>query len=474
MTVRFFYPRGISKAPLVPGALGRKARWVAAMAFCVLLAVSLAPLVDWLSFREGRWAGEPWPSSLQVWAQWMTGEPPPLPNVSPNYDATEKGTVFGLFPDRLILPNENIVAEQKLEETKEISSRGGDFIPTKDFGGRDLQAAQLRGADLRGVSLTRAKMRGINLTYARLEGSNLAEAELQGAHLGAAHLRGVNLGEAQLQGASLLQAQLQGANLRGAQLQGADAVYAQLQGADLSDAQLQGADLAYARLVGANLRGAQLQGANLLGAQLQGVDLSEAQLQGAALSEANLADSIFDETFVFRTDITGTDLTTAAIGLVISDQVKRGRGDKAEPLTTPDLEAWLAAAEQFARRDELRPDIARFFARLRPDFRTADQDASDRERWKTSAAQDPKGTQHLQRLATGLGDLACNPDGAPYVARALVGKLLLAPGRLAELGDQLEGVRKRMKDGRKNPDACQGVAEFTVEDWRNLDAIEPR
>ena len=46
-------------------------------------------------------------------------------------------------------------------------------------------------------------------------------------------------------------------------------------------------------------------------------------------------------------------------------------------------------------------------------------------------------------------------------------------GRLAALGDQLEGVRKRMKDGRDKPDTCPGVAGFTEEDWRALDAIKP-
>ena len=46
-------------------------------------------------------------------------------------------------------------------------------------------------------------------------------------------------------------------------------------------------------------------------------------------------------------------------------------------------------------------------------------------------------------------------------------------GRLAALGDQLDGVRKRMKAGREKPEDCQGVAGFTEEDWRNLDAIKP-
>ena len=73
MTYRCFFPRGVRKAPLVLGAFSRKLRWATAMAFCVVLAVALAPLVDWLSFKEGRWAGEPWPS-FKDW-RWWAGEP---------------------------------------------------------------------------------------------------------------------------------------------------------------------------------------------------------------------------------------------------------------------------------------------------------------------------------------------------------------------------------------------------------------
>ena len=81
MTYRCFFPRGVRKAPLVLGALSRKPRWATAMAFCVLLAVVLVPLVDWLSLQQGRWAGEPRPSSWQEWEQWMTGERPRSPKL---------------------------------------------------------------------------------------------------------------------------------------------------------------------------------------------------------------------------------------------------------------------------------------------------------------------------------------------------------------------------------------------------------
>ena len=123
MTYRCFYPRGVRKAPLVLGALSCKPRWATAMALCVLLAAALAPLSYSLSFREGRWAGEPRPSSFQEWAQWMTGEPSPSPKSIANYLATEKGVVFSLFPDRLKLGDETIVGEKVSRRPKRKSPR---------------------------------------------------------------------------------------------------------------------------------------------------------------------------------------------------------------------------------------------------------------------------------------------------------------------------------------------------------------
>src|SRR4029077_17664872 len=69
MTYRGFFPRGVRKAPLVLGALNRKPRWATAMAFCILLAVALIPLIDWLSFQQGRWAGEP-QVAFATWRWW--------------------------------------------------------------------------------------------------------------------------------------------------------------------------------------------------------------------------------------------------------------------------------------------------------------------------------------------------------------------------------------------------------------------
>lgn len=44
---------------------------------------------------------------------------------------------------------------------------------------------------------------------------------------------------------------------------------------------------------------------------------------------------------------------------------------------------------------------------------------------------------------------------------------------MAALSDQLEGVRKRMQDGRDKPDACKGISGYTEDDWRRLEEIRP-
>jgi uncharacterized protein YjbI with pentapeptide repeats len=477
MTYRCFFPRGFRKAPLVLGALGRKPRWVTAMAFWVVLAVVLAPLVDWLSFRQGRWAGEPRASSFEEWGQWMAGGPPQFPEVLPDYTATANGVVFGLFPDRLELLREPVVGDKTLEETsKEIASRGGDFVPTLNLDDRDLQAAMLFQADLRGVALRGAAMQGASLNFARLDGANLALANLRGADLSKAQLQGAELAGVQLQGARLGSARLQGADLGAAQLQGVDLTVAQLQGADLHYAQLQGANLNQAQLQGADLGAAQLQGADLGAAQLQGADLGAAQLQGADLSSAELADSDFDGAFVFQTTMAGANIAAASIRGILADQVKPDKNGATERLSQLDVEPWIADATQSASHmDKAR--IASQFAGLMPEFQKDPQDLSDL-RWKrfevSSSAPDANDAPHRRRLATLLGDLACGADSVPYVARSLVARPDIGkPGRLAALGGQLEGVRKRMKEGREKPEACKGVAGFTEEDWRRLDAIKP-
>jgi uncharacterized protein YjbI with pentapeptide repeats len=498
MTYRFFFPRGLRKAPLVLGALSRKLRWGIAMAFCLLLVLALMPVAYWLSFRQGRWAGEPIPSSFNEWTQWMEGALPPYPQSNPDYGATAKGVLFELFPDRLELRDEVIVGKSGVEDTeKEIASRGGNWVPTIKLDHRDLQAADLAGADLRGVSLNEAIMRGAVVEYTQLDNAQLIGVQLQDANLNNAWLRGTDFSNAQLQRASLERAQLQGANLeradlqaadlsnaqlqganlgcaedncvRGPQLQGTHLSHAELQGANLRGAELQGADLSHAELQGANFWRAELQGAEVEGAQLQLADLKDTELQGADLSQADLSDSELDETFVFRTNDATAKLGKTAIRSIHPDQKRLGGNGEIVSLTQKDVDAWIAAAAKFTR-EPLTAEIAARFARLRQDFQTPDQDARNAEGWRARLELNPDrtGTQYRQRLASFLGDLACATDDSPYVAQRLM------YSRLRDLGDQLGSVIELMKAGRKEPNKCQGVARFTERHWRWLEKIEPR
>ena len=487
MTYRCFFPRGVRKAPLVLGALSCKPRWAMVTAFCLLLTVGLWSVAYWLSFKEGRWAGEPSPSSLGEWTGWMRGKPPALPAVNPDYAATKNGVVFGWFPDRLNLGYEMIVGRDLLEKTnKEVAS--GTWTYTIDLSNRDLQAAQLVAADLRGARMDAALIQGADFSVAELEhvrascemhgdapacaqlrGARLSHARLRGADFSAANMRGADLDGAKLEGAYFVHTQLQGANFKGAQLQASDLANAKLQGADLAGAQLQGGDLRYA----------QLQGADLKDAKLQGADLTDAQLQGADLWRADLADSELNETFVFRANIADAYTATTAVRSVHADEVKNNEplGSPPEPLKPADVEAWIVAATQFAPESN-KTSIIEQFSRLKPNFNTTQQDGIDQAAWvileDSDRARDPFGFQRRRRLAELLGGLACAAETAPYVARTLVGQPELGqPGRLAALGDKLGAVRERLKAGRKEPDKCPGVIGFNENDWRNLDAIEP-
>jgi uncharacterized protein YjbI with pentapeptide repeats len=232
--------------------------------------------------------------------------------------------------DRLVLPRENIIDNEKLdkiekataerglepsagERTRNFSKRDlscGIFFAMNlrrtDFAGAHMPRANFEEAELQGANLHAAALQGANLRFAKLQGANLSDAKLQGADLSVANLQGANLGSwalarvagedeetvlggpAHLEGANLSGASLQEAKLRFAHLDGADLHNAVLDDANLYFAQLQAANLSGARLRAANLSGAQLQAANLSSARLAGADLSAAQLQGADLSGAGL------------------------------------------------------------------------------------------------------------------------------------------------------------------------------------------
>ena len=84
---------------------------------------------------------------------------------------------------------------------------------------------------------------------------------------------------------------------------------------------------------------------------------------------------------------------------------------------------------------------------MKPDFQTAQQDAADTSDWSGYGedlhALDPDGAKYRDRLATTLGDLACEAGARPFVARGLL-------PRLSALGDELAAVRNRINEERQN------------------------
>ena len=202
--------------------------------------------------------------------------------------------------------------------------------------------------------------------------------------------------EAQLQGAILVSRAIAGRRLSARAVAGRRLSRAQLQGAALSGAQLQGAKPQPRAVAGRQpqLRAvagrrpheAQLQGADLSQAQLQGADLSRARLQGAELAGGRSGGGPIS-----------TRRWSSGLTLISQEICRRRQSDrcKSDPVTAPedpsspdlkplmpaDIDKWEVAATEFASWENDRNSIAERFARLKPGFQTAQQDAADRSDW---------------------------------------------------------------------------------------------
>jgi Pentapeptide repeats (8 copies) len=278
---------------------------------------------------------------------------------------------------------------------------------------------------LRGRNLEGADLIGATLLKVNLEGANL-----RGAFLLGADLRGALLDRAQLVGAQLARAHLQGASLQKAQLLGAELGFAEIQGASLECAQLQGASLGEASLQGAWLRNAQLQGAWLKDAHLEGAILDNAQLQGAELAGAHFEGASLQNAFVWRADARYAYGTTDARVERVETGPERLECP-AEYWREPQVVAWSAAyltslisriereipREQFALFPKLRLPL------LNPDMPLPEEQQMT-EHWEKVQSLSPAPDAYEAKLAEQWGQIGCSIDGAPYVARALLNRIL--------------------------------------------------
>lgn len=462
---------------------GRRPGWVKRAApAAVGIIVTL-----WASLWEGRWAGEP---LIDPEAGWQ-----------PRFLVAT-----GWVSDRLSLPNETIVGEALLLEKQKEAQSGGSrrTVPTRDFRDRNFAYADFSSADLRGVSFDRSQMRGVKLEEAQLQDATLKEAQLQAGKLSSVQMQGANFSNAHLQGARLVQAQLQAARLTAVQMQGASLNGANLQSADLYDAKAQGADFAFANLKatsfrqasmqgadlsralmqGADLWGAQLQAARLIDAEMQGANLADSdlsgaaldgtQLQGAELDNVNLRGAQLLGTFLFRSGTEVRGATSAWLVNVIYGPQKPGYPDP-EPLDATEIEEWRTLANRGA--EGLDETLSKRFDKLKSPI--DENDKVEARFWAEISAQaalsDPNEQKRRIDLAKIYGDLVrAEGDGAPHIARALLGDLLFVGFEpLARLGDQLGAVKDQLKSGRGAQARCPGIEGFSEADWRRLEGIKP-
>lgn len=414
-----------------------------------------------------------------------------------------------LFSRSLVLPDEVLIGPDDLKTFREDPEKARDNIArTVVLRGRDLRRAVLDRADLRRADLTGARLEGASFIAAKLTGTYFERAQLQGAWLIKAQLQGASLKGAQLQGAWLIETQLRGASLDGAKLQGAGLLGVQLQGASLIEtqlrgasfdgttlqgasldrAQLQGASLDGARLQGASLKGAWLQGASLFAAQLQGASLDGAWLQGAwldgaKLQGASLTTASLQGAWLDGAELQGVTLNGALFGARLQGALLRDIGawrlqasqaklaealiaspryDDKPPCIQPRVgcepakswaevvERWLAEVPDGPRRSAAYKGLAVLLAPNDPS-----DAAKTRKIWNTHPQPDPA------LLAQQLGDLACDAEQAPYVARGILRQI--SHSDLRGLGPYRATLAARMA----NDQVCLGASGLS-DDERTL------
>ena len=279
-----------------------------------------------------------------------------------------------------------------------------------------------RARHLEGAVLIDANLPRTDFTLAHLEGASFVRAKLQGSWFDYASLDGAQLDGASSQGASFFWARLEGASLNNALLQGTSLSGTQLQYASLAGAHLQGASLAAANLLQADFEGADLRGANLSKTRLQYASFSRAKLQGVSLEEA----------FIWQTDFRTGDLSLVRLG-----------SNPTEHVAPPCEGAPRDACDPKDSIDRIRRVIQRYVPEgssrygllHRLDLRESppDEVVAVNDRWKSlEKSSIPYHSALDDNVSEGLvdlwHDLACDVDGAPFVASRFLDTMLDVDG----------------------------------------------
>jgi uncharacterized protein YjbI with pentapeptide repeats len=402
---------------------------IATIAVMILITAVSVPLVFTFATFPGEWLDDSFRSR-------------------PEFDSIRKLVVdfdpldsryHGLWYDRILLEGLDVIDHTKLDTEAKIAA-----LPET-------------------LSLRRRNLEGAVLSGARLPKVNLEGANLRGAFLLGADLRGALLDHAQLVGAQLGRARLQGALLDHAQLLGAELGFAEIQGASLECAQLQGASLGEARLQGAWLRTAQVQGAWLKDAHLEGAILDNAQLQGAELVGAHFEGASLRNAFAWRADARDAYGTTDARVERVETGPKRLECPP-EYWRQPQVVAWSAAylTSLISRIErEIRREVFALPPKLRlpllnPDMSLPDEQQMT-EHWEKVQSLSPAPDAYEAKLAEQWWQIGCSIDGAPYVVRGLL-KRILTP---AESPFSRESTEVPRLAARLLTDECVGGITFS-------------
>jgi uncharacterized protein YjbI with pentapeptide repeats len=505
--------------PRGPGAFwrGRRRFWQLRLPPAVMARAVPWLVVVWLSGCEGRWAGEPGldPTDLGdvsrlhvlgISGLLLRGPPPRDPTLGDRVAAAIRDHGLrplywsGLFADRLALSREIIVGTSRLDEVKRERDSADDprrLLPTRDFKGRDFTLADFSGSDLRGVDFAAVeRFDGSPDVRTSLWRANLNAALLAEARFRKADMRDARMASARLDAADLTGADLSGGDLRSAVMDGVAAPFAKLHCTLLQRVSARGASFDSATMTGADLRGADLRGVLLTGAAMRLADLRRTDLTGARIADAFLEGSLLQGANGSAVDFVGNqtfgaDLDEPLVGpesFLSKSLIERtrskpvmqawrwdggGRVATDIALTETEVGRWLRDGEDpfpppscsIGSQSDLEENLLRL---LRDPSSANEADAFWADVQSRSEASDPDGSRHREAQAKALGDLACQPDGAPYVARGLIA------WRLPELDQRgRDLVKAQLKAGGQAAPACPAAAKLTPSDWLNLESPRP-
>ncbi|UYN96574.1 MAG: pentapeptide repeat-containing protein [Enhydrobacter sp.] len=355
----------------------------------------------------------------------------------------------GLFPNRLFLPNEDFVDDDKLKRLlAESISREGRARPAYmlDLRGRDLATAVLDFTDLRNTNAEGTDLRGTHLDGAWLQGSNFGFARMTGFYAVGAQFQGANMLRARMEGAWLNDASFQGALLRGAHVSGAS----------LSNTSMEGVSLAFAHLQGARLSDARVDGADLYAAQLQGANLDRVVLRAVWLERTNVwrAQGVGSVKASMMRDLDHREHPDAfRPNLKFAEWL-----EEIESRFLRDSSAWYWAAEQ--QLSTLEPKLAES---------AIDSSTSGVGFWAAHEAKFSPGKGIDRELTHEVWEIVCRRSPTPFVVRGIFDHGIGRHLKLAEARALVDALRTASKAAPDKETECPVGRDLTPADFNLLE-----